>query len=73
MNSSTYSKFAIKTTKLTFLMLTLSRFHTSCGGSGNFLFIFFSIKLYSQYLQSCIMHYLLRYYKEPDKASRGVL
>ena len=54
------SKFAIKTTKLIFLLSTLNRFHTTFGGLkwhlGSYLFKFFSIKLCSQYLLRCIMY-----------------
>ena len=60
-------KFAIKTTKKIFLLLTLNIFHTSFGGSkylGSYLFKFFPVILYSQYLIRCIMYYLLRYYNE---------
>ena len=52
-------------------------FHTSFRGPklrlGNYLFKFFWITLYSQYLLRCIIYYLLRYYKEPDTASGTVL
>ena len=61
-------KASLKDTRRTFLLLTLSKFHTIFGELkwwyGSYLCKFFWLKPYSQYLLRCIIYYSLRYYKE---------
>ena len=57
-------KLRQKDTRTTFLLLTLNKFHTSSGQLkwyyGGYLYKFFWLKLYSQYLLRCIMYFFTK-------------